>query len=169
MGVDEQSIRLKKQKTVFQLRIQEYQTEDLIFAKGVNMANTNVDIINKFFEAYGKRDMEGLKEALWEDVQWIFPGNHKLSGIKKGIAEVIEFFDIMGSIMSSSNTQVEKLVMGINEDYVSECQYIHTDRNDKINLNQNMCVLWKFKDGRIIEGQHLISNQKEADDYFQTA
>jgi hypothetical protein len=75
----------------------------------------------------------------------------------------------MGSIMGSSNTQVEKLVLGISEDYVSECQYIHTQREDNINLNQNMCVLWKFREGKIIEGQHLVSDQKEADYYFQNA
>lgn len=55
------------------------------------MMNANLDRINKFFEAYGKRDME------------------------------------------------------------------------------NMCVLWKFREGKIIEGQHLVSDQKEADYYFQNA
>ena len=133
------------------------------------MMNANLDRINKFFEAYGKRDMESLKEVISEDIHWTFPGNNKLSGTKTGISEVMEFFDIMGSIMSSSNTQVEKLVLGISEDYVSECQYIHTQREDYINLNQNMCVLWKFKEGKIIEGQHLVSDQKEADYYFQNA
>ncbi len=133
------------------------------------MMNANLDRINKFFEAYGKRDIESLKEVISEDIHWTFPGNNKLSGTKTGISEVMEFFDSMGSIMGSSNTQVEKLVLGISEDYVSECQYIHTQREDNINLNQNMCVLWKFREGKIIEGQHLVSDQKEADYYFQNA
>lgn len=35
---------MKKQKTVFQLRIQEYKIEDLIFTKGVNMINFDEEI-----------------------------------------------------------------------------------------------------------------------------
>ena len=67
------------------------------------MPNSHVDTINLFFEAYSRRDMEGLKQVMDEQVQWIFPGHHPLAGTKSGIDEVVDFFDAMGKIMSESN------------------------------------------------------------------
>lgn len=36
-----------------------------------------------------------------EKVTWTFLGKHKLAGVKKGLDEVIAFFDLMGKIMST--------------------------------------------------------------------
>jgi uncharacterized protein len=130
------------------------------------MKKTNLNIIDNFFDAYGKQDTEGLKQVLAEDIKWLYPGQNPLSGIKVGIKEVILFFDRMGAIMGKSNLEVKKLVMAANDDYVLECQHIHTNRADGINLVQDMCVLWIFKDGKIIEGKHFVENQIEVDKFF---
>lgn len=71
------------------------------------MKNTNVDIINNFFNYYSNGDIEGLKKVVWHNVRWFFPGQNPLSGTKQGVEEVIEFFDKMGSIMGISNVSVE--------------------------------------------------------------
>lgn len=68
--------------------------------------------------------------------------------------------------MGKSNVKVEKLVMGGNNNYVLECQHILTNREDGINFDQDLCVLWIFNDGKLIEGKHFISDQFEADIFF---
>ena len=128
--------------------------------------HSNIEIIGQFFEAYGKRDMDGLSLVLGNDVRWIFPGRNPLSGTKNGIAEVVAFFDRMGGIMARSGVTAEVLVTGVNEDYVVECQHIWTNRADGVNLDHRWCVLWTFKDGKIIEGRHLAADQYEADRFF---
>jgi uncharacterized protein len=130
------------------------------------MEHTNVRIINNFFEAYSRHDLNDIKKVLSNDVKWVFPGQNALSGTKVGIEEVIYFFDKMGSIMGKANVEVEKLIMGATDDYVLECQHIWTSREDGINFDQDMCILWKFKDGKIIEGKHFISEQLEVDTFF---
>lgn len=126
----------------------------------------NVKIIDRFFEAYGKRDLDDIKKVLSENVKWIFPGQNPLSGIKVGIEEVLSFFDKVGAIMGKSNVEVNRLIMGAADDYVIECQHIVTNRDDGINFDQDMCVLWTFKDGIIIEGKHFTSDQYEADTFY---
>jgi ketosteroid isomerase-like protein len=130
------------------------------------MTHPNLDIINKFFEAYGQHDETGIQQVLADNVKWIFPGRHPVSGTKAGMDEVIAFFDTLGGIMGKSNVKVEKLVTGVNDRYVAECQHVSTDREDGYNLDQYWCVLWKFEYGKIIEGRHLAADQYAVDEFF---
>jgi ketosteroid isomerase-like protein len=130
------------------------------------MNHPNLDLIDQFFAAYGKRDLAGLRDVLAENATWTFPGHHALSGTKVGVDEIVGFFDAMGTMMGSSNPRVDKLVMGVNEQYVVECQYIRTSRADGPNLDQQLCVLWSFANGKIASGRHLAADQDALDAFF---
>ena len=104
------------------------------------MTHPNLELIDRFFAAYGKRDHAALQDILAENATWTFPGHHPLSGTKVGIDAIIAFFDAVGSVMRRSHPQADKLVMGVNEQYVVECQHIRTNRADGPNLNQQLCV-----------------------------
>ncbi len=130
------------------------------------MTHPNLDIIDKFFEAYGKHDLNGIRRVLAENAKWTFPGHHPLSGTSVGIDKVVAFFDTMGGIMGKSNVKAEKLVVGVNDDYVMECQHIWTYREDGNNLDHYWCVLWKFENGKITEGRHLAADQHAVDRFF---
>ncbi len=132
------------------------------------MTHPNLDLIDQFFAAYGKRDREGLRHVLAENATWTFPGQHPLSGTKVGVDEIVAFFDAVGTIMGSSNPSVEKLVMGANEHYVVECQHIRTSRTDGPNLDQQLCVLWTFESGKIVSGRHLAADQEALDAFYAT-
>jgi len=117
------------------------------------MPHPNLDLIDRFSAAYGERDLAALRNMLAEDATWTFPGHHPLSGTKVGIEAIVAFFDAVGCVMGSAHPTVEKLVLGVNEQYVIECQRIHTNRTDGSNLNQRLCVLWSFANGKIASGQ----------------
>jgi uncharacterized protein len=127
------------------------------------MAHPNLELIDRFFAAHGKRDV------LAEDATWTFPGHHSLSGAKVGIEEIVAFFDAVGSIMGRSEPTVDKLVLGVNEQYVVECQHIRTDRADGPNLDQQLCVLWSFANGKIVSGRHLVADQDALDAFYTSA
>ncbi len=130
------------------------------------MMQPNQDLINRFFYAYGQHDLEALKQVVADDMRWIFPGQNPFSGTKQGPEAVIAFFDAMGGVMGSSNIQMQVLVTGVNDSYVSEVQHITTHRADGVNFEQTWCVIWKFADGKIVEGRHLASDQQAADAFF---
>jgi ketosteroid isomerase-like protein len=130
------------------------------------MAHQNILLVNQFFEAYGKRDMEVLHAVLHDDVSWFFPGHHNFSGVKKGFTEVIHFFDVMSGIMSDSSIEADQLFMEANDQYVVEYQHICTHRADGNNMDHHWCVAWKIKNGKIIQGRHFAGDQHEVDRFF---
>src|SRR5690242_8553880 len=130
------------------------------------MAHPNLDLIDRFFAAYGERDLAALREVLAEGATWTFPGHHALSGTKRGVDEIVAFFDAVGTLMGRADPTVEKLVMGVTEQYVVECQHIRTNRADGPNLDQHMCVLWSFADGKIASGRHLVADQDALDPFY---
>ncbi len=130
------------------------------------MEKTKQELIDAFFEAYSKRDINGIKQVMSENVTWSFLGQHKLAGIKNGIVEVIAFFDKMGSIMKESNSDIEKLIIASNDNYLIECQHIKTNREDGINIEHDISVLWTFENGKIISGKHFFADPKSVDTYF---
>jgi len=127
---------------------------------------TNQEIVNKFFDSYMKRDLDGVKHVMAANVVWYFMGRHKLAGTKNGIDEVIKFFDLMGRIMASSRPTIEKLIVAEKENYLIECQHIKTNREDGINIEHDVSVLWRFENGRIISGRHFFADPESVDRYF---
>jgi len=132
------------------------------------MATTHQDLIDKFFLAFSKRDMEVIQQVMDKNVIWYFSGQHKLAGIKKGIDEVIAFFDTMGGIMSESKPTIEKLIVASNENYLIECQHIKTNREDGINIEHDVTVLWTIENGKIVSGRHFFADPKAVDTYFNS-
>jgi ketosteroid isomerase-like protein len=130
------------------------------------MTQKNRQIVDAFFQAYGKRDIEGVKLVMAEEAIWHFPGSHPLAGIKRGVGEIVAFFDAMGKIMRESNPKIDKLIVAENEDHVIECIHSTTHRTDGIDLDHRACVLWTLKGGKIIEGRHFFSDPGAMDRYF---
>ena len=130
------------------------------------MTNSNQEIVDKYFEAYGKHDMNAIREVMAENVTWYFPGQHPLAGVKKGIEEVIAFYDRVGKIMSKSNPKTEKIMVAEKDNHLIECIHSKTNRDDGNNLDHQACVLWTFQDGKIIEGRHFFADQEAVNRYF---
>lgn len=101
----------------------------------------NLDLLDLFFAAYGNGNRAVLQAVLVEHATGTLPGHHPLSGTHVGIDAIVAFFDAVGTVMANSDTRVDKLVLGVNEQYVVECQHIRTNRIDGPNLDQQMCVL----------------------------
>lgn len=130
------------------------------------MPHPNLDLIDRFFAAYSRRDMPALEQVMADNVTWNFPGRNPLSGDRTGIDEVVAFFDAMGGVMGGSNIQVEALISAVNDGYVVQAQHITTHREDGHNLDHEWCVLWRFENGKIVGGKHLAADQYAADEFF---
>lgn len=130
------------------------------------MSHPNLVLIDQFFDAYARRDPDGLHRVLAADAKWTALGGHPLAGVRNGFDEVIGFFDAMGAVMAKSNPRVEKLIVSANDDYAVECQHVWTNRSDGHNLDHLVCVLWTFKDGKIAAGRHFFSDPQAADQFF---
>lgn len=129
------------------------------------MSHPNLDVINRFFEAYSKHDMDDLKLVLADNVRWVSLGQPLYSGISKGFDEVIAFFDMMGAIASKSNNRVEKLIVCADDNYVIECLRVWANTEDGDKLDHLVCVLWKIENSKIVEGRYFFADPAAADNF----
>ncbi len=130
------------------------------------MENPNQKIVEKFFEAYGRHAMDDIKKVMSENVLWYFRGKHPYAGVKRGIPEVVSFFDTMGKIMGDSKPTIEKVIVGENENHFFECSHITTNRMDGHNVDHHVSVVWTIEDGKITEGRHFFADPGAIDQYF---
>jgi len=130
------------------------------------MNSSKQSIVDKYFEAYKEHNIDKIKEVMDENAKWIFMGRHPLAGIKSGVEEIVAFFDKMGKIMVRGNPKINKLIVSENENYLIECIHSATNSPDGINLDHHACVLWTFKNGKIVEGRHFFADPEASDKYF---
>ena len=130
------------------------------------MDNQKQKIVDRFFELYAQRDMQGLREVMSENVKWYFMGMHPYAGVKKGIDEVVAFFDTMARLMGDSKPTIEKPIVCENENHLIECVHTKSNRKDGIQIDHHACVLWTFEDGKIIEGRHFFADPEQVNKYF---
>jgi len=125
----------------------------------------NLSIIAKFFEAYGKFDLEMMRTVVDEKIKWTIPGHHPLSGTKEGIEEVLAFF----SNLSKSDFKANPIVLGVNDEYVIDCHRGWSNRSDGNNVDMLWCLLWKIENGKITEVVNFAADQHVADLFFHKA
>ena len=129
----------------------------------MDQAHPNITLVNNFFTAYGSNDLGGIKKVLAQNILWHVPGEHPLSGTKKGISEVLDF---LGKL-SKGAFKAEPLVMGVNDNYVIDCHRNWSNLKNSENLNAMSCLLWRIEDNQIVEVYNFPENQKDVDTFFR--
>ena len=124
----------------------------------------NIKLIKAFFEAYSNKDIDRIKMILSPEIKWHVPGNHKLSGVKKGIDEIIVFFEKLNDYAFDA----KPIVMGVNHDFVIDCHKNWTNLDKGENLNIMSCLLWKISEGKIVEVFNFPEDQNKVDNFFNT-
>ena len=111
----------------------------------MEQTHPNLVLINDFFASYGNNDLEGIKKVLAEDILWHIPGEHPLSGTKKGIVEVLAFF----KKLNKGAFKAEPIIMGVNDQFVIDCHRNWSNLEGTENLNAMSCLLWRIEDDMI--------------------
>lgn len=129
----------------------------------MKQTHPNLDLIHDFFAAYGNNDSEGIKKVLDENIKWHIPGEHPLSGTKKGIEEVLEYFKQLGK----GSFKAEPIVMGVNDTHVIDCHRNWSNLENQENLDNMSCLLWRIENKKIKEVHNFPENQKIVDVFFK--
>jgi hypothetical protein len=122
----------------------------------------NVAIIRRFYECYARGDLETLRnELVAPDVVWRIPGRHPLAGPKHGVDEVAAFF----AQLAKSHFQAEVVFLGGNDEYVVDC-HRGWGENKGMKIDMLWCLLYKVRNGKIVEVQNFAADQHAADAFF---
>ncbi|MBD1387328.1 nuclear transport factor 2 family protein [Mucilaginibacter rigui] len=122
----------------------------------------NIQLIHSFFEAYAANDLTSIKNILSDDIEWIIPGRHPLSGVKTGAEEVLNYF----KQLNASDFKASPIVMGFNDEFIIDCHLNWSNRTDGENVRGMSCLLWKFKDGKISKVYNFPEDQHMIDAFF---
>jgi ketosteroid isomerase-like protein len=128
----------------------------------MTQSHPNLTLINDFFQAYTRNDMDGIKKVLAANIKWHIPGKHPLSGTKTGVNEVLEFFQKL----NKGAFKAEPIVMGVNDTFVIDCHRNWSNLENEDNLNSMSCLLWRIENNKIAEVHNFPEDQHKVDSFF---
>lgn len=126
--------------------------------------NPNIDLVQRFYQAYGAGDLDGIREVLAPNVMWHIPGRHPLAGPKRGPEEVAAFFEQLGE----SDFRADVFYLGADERRVVD---VHRGYSNTAEGEEDLDMLWvlvyQIEDGRIVEVHNFPFDQAAADLFFR--
>ena len=74
--------------------------------------STNVDVIRRFYGAFGRGDIPAALDLLADDVEWIFraPSVFPFAGTRRGREGVAEFFSLVGETLEFQQFEPREFV-----------------------------------------------------------
>ncbi|CAL9647063.1 nuclear transport factor 2 family protein [Streptomyces sp. enrichment culture] len=118
--------------------------------------------VQQFFSAYASGDLEAMSAVLAEDIEWSIPGRHPLSGTKRGIAEVVSFFDQL----AKAGFQAEPIFFGTNDEYVVDIHRGWTTQGTG-KVDTLWALVWHFDtDGKVDRVVNLSGDQHQMDNFI---
>lgn len=122
----------------------------------------NMKVVQDFFAAYGKGDLDGIAAVMNENVQWHIPGRHPLSGTKNGRDEVLAFFGQLGV----AKFKADPIFFGADENVVVDIHRGWSNAQGKPNVDTTWALVYRIVDGKIIEATNLSADQDSANAFF---
>ncbi|NJN58288.1 MAG: SnoaL-like domain-containing protein [Leptolyngbyaceae cyanobacterium SL_5_9] len=122
----------------------------------------NVAIVQRYYQAYGRGDLETVREIFAPDITWTIPGHHPLAGTKRGVDEVLAFFDQL----AKAQFRAEVLFLGGNDNYVVDVHRGWSNLAQGENIDELWALLFRIESDRIAEAINFPGNQHAADTFF---
>lgn len=121
----------------------------------------NIEVVQRFFQAYGKEDLDGIRAVMHENVEWYIPGRHVLSGTKRGVDEVMSFFKNLQKVGFKS----EVMIVAANDHYVIDAHrgWSTTGKND---IDLNWILIYQIEDDKIRRVQNFSGDLYSSDEFF---
>ncbi|WP_448552292.1 nuclear transport factor 2 family protein [Thalassotalea montiporae] len=121
-----------------------------------------LQVVQGFFAAYAKGDLEAIKAFVAEDVEWHIPGRHKLAGTKRGIAEFTEFFGQLGK----AGFKAEVMILAANDTYVIDAHRGFSNTDGGNNIDINWVLLYQIENNKIKRVQNFSGDLYASDAFF---
>lgn len=122
----------------------------------------NIQVVRDFFAAYGEGDLDGIAKVMAKDVKWHIPGRHPLSGTKVGRDEVVAFFNQL----KSAGFKAEPIYFGADGKHVVDIHRGWSNAPGKPNVDTIWALVYRIKDGKIVEATNLSADQDAANFFF---
>ncbi|NJL37616.1 MAG: SnoaL-like domain-containing protein [Leptolyngbyaceae cyanobacterium RM2_2_4] len=131
-------------------------------AQTSSIDHPNVAIVQRYYQAYGRGDVEAVREIFAPDITWTIPGHHPLAGTKRGVDEVLAFFEEL----DKAQFRAEVLFLGGNDNYVVDVHRGWSNLEQGENIDELWALLFRIENDYIVEAINFPGNQHAADTFF---
>lgn len=107
----------------------------------------NIELVHLFYMAYESSNHVALQKILAYDVLWHVPTDQPLCGTKKGLEEVLDYLEQSNMTLSIAS----QIVVGVNDKIVIDCHCDCYKQEQRKNIDNMCCLLWKIENNRITE------------------
>jgi len=123
----------------------------------MNMAETNVALVRRGYEAFNTADMAALTELFHEEASWHTPGRSPLAGDHKGRDAVFtQFGHYGGDTIGTFRAELQDLFT--TEDGRVIGVHRNTGERDGKKLDVNCCLVFEIKDGKLVSGTEVFDD-----------
>jgi uncharacterized protein len=131
----------------------------------MNQAEKNAEIVRRGYEAFNKTDIKTLTEIFHEDASWHTPGKSPIAGDPKGREATFTQFGRYGGETGGTFKATLKTLLRSDDGRVVGIHHNSAKRNGK-SLEVDCCLIFEFKDGRIIEGREYFYDLHAWDEFW---
>jgi ketosteroid isomerase-like protein len=128
------------------------------------MAHPNEELVRRGYDAFGRGDMETLREVFHPDLVWHSPGHNQLAGDHRGVEAVLGFFGRTMEL-TGGTFRVEVHDVVASDKHVVGLNSVAAQRDGKT-LNGRNALVFHVRDGRATEIWQFWEDQYAADEFF---
>lgn len=128
------------------------------------MTHPNVQVVRDGFAAFAAQDMEALRGVFAPDAVWHAPGRNQLSGVFKGVDEILGLFQRTMELSDGTFGVDVHAVVG-DDEHVFAAYGVSAERGGK-SLRDSAVLVFHVRDGRVTEVWGTSGDQYLADDFW---
>ena len=124
----------------------------------------NVVAVRRGYDAFNKGETDTLTELLGEDVVWHVPGRSPIAGDYRGREATMAYFGRLDELTAGSYQADLQIAVGDDEHVISIDR--STATSETARYDENELVVFRFRDGRVVEAWQAMMNLYAHDEFF---
>lgn len=128
------------------------------------MTHPNVQVVREGFAAFAAQDTEALRALFAPDAVWHAPGRNQLSGVFKGVDEILGLFRRTMELTGGTFGVDVHAVVG-DDEHVFAAYGVSAERAGK-SLRDSAVLVFHVRDGRVTEVWGTSGDQYLVDDFW---
>ena len=127
--------------------------------------NDSLKILNAFFEAFNRNDLDTASKFVTDDIVYTVRGRSALGGIYRGYEAFAGMMERIKRLTGGTMTVKPEVVLAGGE---SIMMYLHAagQRPDGRRYDNYQAYLYRIRDGKLAEGQTIPVDQYAFDQFF---
>jgi hypothetical protein len=125
----------------------------------------NADLVRRAHAAFKAGDQEEISRLFADDIVWTVGGEGPQTGTTVGMQNVMtNFMDILRTTEGTYNAEPMDYLGS--DDHAINISHLTAKRPDGRTIDIMEAVIFKVRDGRLVEAQHIAYDEKAWEEFF---